>query len=39
MARAAALVFKGEAALIDKAALSGNHRDELPLDGEVVGFE
>ena len=36
---AAALVFKGEAAAIDKPALSGNHRDELPLDGEVVGFE
>jgi hypothetical protein len=36
---AMAKVFKGEAAVIDKTALSGNHRDELPLRGEVIGFE
>ena len=35
----AALLFKGEAALIDKTALPGNHRNELPLDREVVEFE
>jgi len=28
-------VFTGQAAVIDKAALSGDHREELPLNGEV----